>query len=394
MNTYTKHQITLFLDEHYYNNCFLPCILHQAIKEPQRKLINLYFDISIKVKEFREFIIGKTEHEATSQNNIIYSAMKYAKMVQAKIVKEYDINAKGGAKFEYIDNKNEKDVDSFDSDLPIPFKLKDFKFHINNIQGKKEGTDNPLAPSDSTRKSVDGILKKIEAIMSNPQLYFMMKEHDDDTLEKVLFQFFCKFDNNTSLKIIDISGLPNEVAGVLNSMIARLLFQFKLSEYRAEREQNPVLLICEEAHRYVPNSGEAQYREAQSAIRRIAKEGRKYGIGLMLVSQRPSDVESTVLSQCNTWVVLKLNNSNDKNFVSSYMPDNNANLVNVLSSLNSREAVVVGEAISMPSRIKIRKLSKDQLPESDDINFVKGWLDNENNQESIIKSVVERWTKI
>lgn len=95
-------------------------------------------------------------------------------------------------------------------------------------------------------------------------------------------------------------------------MIARLLFQFKLWEKRDEREKNPVLLICEEAHRYVPNNGEAQYKEAQGAIRRIAKEGRKYGLGLMLVSQRPSDVESTVLSQCNTWVVLKMTNSNDK----------------------------------------------------------------------------------
>src|SRR3989304_7143714 len=123
------------------------------------------------------------------------------------------------------------------------------------------------------------------------------------------------------IRIIDISGLPNEVAGPLSAMLARLLFQYKLCETAAERERDPVLLVCEEAHRYVPDRGEAEYAAAQSSIRRIAREGRKYGIGLMLVSQRPADVESTVISQCGTWLVLRLTNSADQQHVAPFLPD-------------------------------------------------------------------------
>ena len=102
--------------------------------------------------------------------------------------------------------------------------------------------------------------------------------------------------NSKPIKIVDISGLPNEVAGPLAAAIGRLLFQYKLHQSREEREADPILLVCEEAHRYVPDRGEAQYSVAQEAIRRIAREGRKYGLGLMLVSQRPADVEGTVIS--------------------------------------------------------------------------------------------------
>ncbi len=107
-------------------------------------------------------------------------------------------------------------------------------------------------------------------------------------------------------RVVDLSGVPNEVAGVASAVIARTLFNLKVWQTEEERIAAPVLLVCEEAHRYVPNSGEAQYEAAQESIRRIAKEGRKYGVGLILVSQRPSEVESTVLSQCNSWIVLRI----------------------------------------------------------------------------------------
>jgi hypothetical protein len=150
--------------------------------------------------------------------------------------------------------------------------------------------------------------------------------------------------------------------------------------------------VCEEAHRYVPNHGEAQYKEAQEAIRRIAKEGRKYGIGLMLVSQRPSDVEATVLSQCNSWIILRLTNSSDQEHVTKFLPDSLLGLTKMLSSLTRREAIFVGEAAALPSRIKINNLKKEQLPDSQDISFVEGWL-NKPNDESKLKNIADRWTK-
>jgi len=167
-----------------------------------------------------------------------------------------------------------------------------------------------------------------------------MKEYSttSPTLETVLHQFIGEQEDK-NLRIIDISGLPNEVAGPLTALVARLLFQYKLWQTREEREKDPVLFICEEAHRYVPNHGEAQYKEAQEAVRRIAKEGRKYGVGLMLISQRPSDVEATVLSQCNSWIILRLTNSSDQAHVAKFLPDSLVGLTKMLPSLTRREAI-------------------------------------------------------
>ena len=152
----------------------------------------------------------------------------------------------------------------------------------------------------------------------------------------------------------------------------------------------PVLFICEEAHRYVPNHGEAQYKEAQEAVRRIAKEGRKYGVGLMLISQRPSDVEATVLSQCNSWIILRLTNSSDQAHVAKFLPDSLVGLTKMLPSLTRREAIFVGEAAALPSRIRINKLLPEQLPDSNDISFVKGWL-NEPMVTAELKGICDRW---
>ena len=161
---------------------------------------------------------------------------------------------------------------------------------------------------------------------------------------------------------------------------------------RNERERDPILIVCEEAHRYVPDTGLAEYQSAQKAIRRIAKEGRKYGIGLMLVSQRPSDVERTVLSQCNSWFVMRLTNSTDQDHVSRFLPDSLAGLSRLLPSLSRQEAIFVGEAAAVPARIIVRDLSKNQLPRSDNVSFVKGWSQLPVTKEQI-EIVTKRWRR-
>lgn len=180
------------------------------------------------------------------------------------------------------------------------------------------------------------------------------------------------------------------MAGILVALISRLLFQYKVRQTRKEREKDPILLVFEEAHQYVPNRGEAQFKEAQEAVKRIAKEGRKYGIGLMLVSQRPADLESTVLSQCSTWIVLRLTNATDQNHVANFIPDSLSGLLKLLPTLTRREAIIVGEAVALPSRIKINELNKDQLPDSGDIKFLVGWNEPYNTNTDIAK-VTTRW---
>jgi uncharacterized protein len=353
--------------------------------------------------ELRSLIIGKTEFEATSQNNIIYEALTYARMLQAGLVKNFGDNPKGAAVLENENGKEDTEILNFDRDKPHPFKLSEFIKHIDKVQGRQKDKDIDLSQS-AGRDKIDSILKKYRILKANPQLNFIMAElnANSPTLEKVLSQFVGVSEENTSsqninlnnekhLRIIDISGLPNEVAGPLTALIARLLFQYKLWQTKEERRTDPILFVCEEAHRYVPNHGEAQYKEAQEAVRRIAKEGRKYGIGLMLVSQRPSDVESTVLSQCNSWLILRLTNSNDQQHVAKFLPDSLAGLTSMLSALTRREALFVGEAAALPSRIRITKLPLDKLPDSHDISFVEGWA-NQPTEIEKLKKITDKWT--
>ena len=156
-------------------------------------------------------------------------------------------------------------------------------------------------------------------------------------------------------------------------MLARLLFQYKRYQTSHDRKKDPILLVCEEAHRYVPDRGEAEYASAPMAIRRIARERRKYGIGLMLVSQRPADVESTVISQCGTRLVLRLTNQADQRHVARFLPDGLSGMTKALPNLAQQEAIFVGEGALLPARMRIRNLTSDQLRRSQSAKFAEGW---------------------
>jgi hypothetical protein len=267
-------------------------------------------------------------------------------------------------------------------DAPIPYLLGDTAGldEFGEVGGARYdigfvGAINEQRPNNKNKKDHEDynkVLRKLDSLMKDERLAFMMKPWNgtDDPMPSVLAQIL---GGDCAVRVVDLSGVPNEIAGTASAAIARTLFSLKVWQTAAEREVSPVLLVCEEAHRYVPNSGEAQYAAAQNAIRRIAKEGRKYGIGLFLVSQRPSEVESTVLSQCNSWIVLRITNDSDREHVRGVLPDSMASLTKMLSGLRRQEAIFVGQAAMLPSRIMIRNLTVDQLPKSHDIDFDKGW---------------------
>lgn len=348
--------------------------------------------------ELRTLIIGKTEKEATSQNNIIYKALAHSRMVSVGLVSPaptnynwnipdddlplHDPRPKAGRTFE--------EIMSFDSDKPIAFSLIEFENHIRYVQASRIVKDKVGKETDGTfAEKFKSILDKLSVLRRDPRVAFLMEDwekHKEITLQEVLDQLvgeIIKDEKNKDIRIIDISGLPNEVAGPLTAMVSRLLFQYKVHQTLEERIADPFLLVCEEAHRYVPDHGEAQYAAAQSAIRRIAREGRKYGLGLMLVSQRPADIESTVISQCGSWIVLRLTNSTDQQHVAKFLPDGLSGLVASLPSLAQQEAIFVGEAAALPAKIKINFLPKDKRPRSDNISFAKGWSEPRLSKESI-----------
>lgn len=350
---------------------------HQRLSTDEGSLKLPYWLLDLE--ESLSLFIGKTEFAATSQSNIVKNALI---AVREQAAEQLGLD------------KSQLTVDS-----PVPYVLGD----SNGLDhfGKKDGelyaegligAINQQRPSGADKKAHEDfskVIRKIDSLLKDGRLKFMMESWNgaEDPLPTIVNQFLTQ---KTAVQIVDLSGVPNEVAGVASAAIARIVFQLKVWQTEAERQNSPVLLVCEEAHRYVPNRGEAQYEAAQSAIRRIAKEGRKYGVGLLLVSQRPSEVEATVLSQCNSWIVLRITNDADREHVRSVLPDSMSGLTKMLSGLRRQEAIFVGQAATLPTRVMIRSLSDDQLPRSNDVNFDKGWQQQAMTIEQIGK-VVTKW---
>lgn len=353
------HPQVIILDPHNEYGQAFPS--HVRLCTDESSLLLPYWFLNLQ--ETINLLIGKTEFVATSQANIVKTALL--------------LSRQDGAAALSLDSSR------INVDSPVPYSLERFKYHVDN------STNKPSAASK--QDSWDSILNKLETLRNDSRLTFMMKEWDGSTesFPTVVRQFLGEAD---PIRIVDLSGVPNEVAGAASAAIARTLFSVKLWQNHEERELNPVLLVCEEAHRYVPNRGEAQYEAAQDAIRRLAKEGRKYGIGLMLVSQRPGEVEKTVLSQCNSWIVMRITNESDRSYVQGVLPDSLAGLTSMLSGLRRREAVFIGQAAALPSRILIRDLVKENkpLPRSQDIDFDRGWQ-SEPISEEHLEEVGKRW---
>ena len=305
-------------------------------------------------------LIGKTEFVATSQANIVKKALLGARLEGAEILG--------------------LDSSRITVDSPVPYKLAKF---ASNVEADKP-------PQASRQEPHNSILEKLDVLRRDARVEFLMREWNgasQDPFPVILAQLLS---GTGQPKVVDLSGVPNEVAGVSSAVIARTLFNVKVWQTPDERQKDPILLVCEEAHRYVPNRGEAQYEAAQDAIRRIAKEGRKYGVGLLLVSQRPSEVEATVLSQCNSWVILRISNDADREHVRAILPDSMAGLTKMLSGLRRQEAIFVGQAAVIPSRILVRSLSFEQLPRSNDIDFNEGWQSVAVSEQQLAK-IAERW---
>ena len=350
------HPRIVVLDPHNEYSAAFP--QHQRLSTDDGSLNLPYWLLNLS--ETITLLIGKTEFVATSQANIVKKALIEARIIGAQVLG--------------------LDSTSITVDSPVPYELSIF---IQNVEAQK-----PSQPSK--QESHNSILEKLNVLTADARLEFLMNEWDGnavDPLPDILSQLIS---GSAQPKVVDLSGVPNEVAGLSSSAIARVLFNLKVWQTQDERRGDPILLVCEEAHRYVPNRGEAQYEAAQEAIRRIAKEGRKYGLGLLLVSQRPSEVEATVLSQCNSWIILRITNGQDREHVRSILPDSMAELTKMLSGLRRQEAIFVGQAAVLPSRILIRSLALEQLPRSNDIDFNEGWQATPMT-ESQLKTISNKW---
>jgi len=173
--------------------------------------------------------------------------------------------------------------------------------------------------------------------------------------------------------VVDLSGIPFEVLSVVVALATRLVFDFALhfKRLKAIGEELPIHLVYEEAHRYVPNDTSARYSSVRRSIERVAKEGRKYGLSLMIVSQRPSEISETIFSQCNNFVAMRLTNPADQNYVRRLLPDELSGITDALSTLEQRECILLGDATYIPTLLRVGELL--DKPDSVDIKFHEEW---------------------
>jgi DNA helicase HerA-like ATPase len=181
--------------------------------------------------------------------------------------------------------------------------------------------------------------------------------------------------------------VPSDITSVVVAVLARMTFDFAI--WSRNEPQRPILLVCEEAHRYIP-AGQETSSSVGRILGRIAKEGRKYGVSLGLITQRPSDLAEGVLSQCGTIIAMRLNNDRDQAFVRAAMPEGARGFLDSIPALRNRECIICGEGVTIPIRVSFDGLEESKRPASGDPLFSELWRDV-GGEEQIIGRTIQRW---
>lgn len=297
-------------------------------------------------------------------------------------IKEETVNAKNSTRYMISDDtyeikdkdgKTEKDdgIELSQENRLNRYFTKKFVFYPTKSQSITKG--------DYADGTLDKFYTRFESKISQKRLEFLFGSNSlTATLEGTLQNFIGYGASKSNITIIDLSGVPFEVLSITVSLISRIIFEYGY-HYKVLRTKNneeinndaPILLVYEEAHKYVPNSDLSKFRASKQSIERIAKEGRKYGVTLLLASQRPSEISETIFSQCNNFIAMRLTNPNDQNYVSKLLPDSLGNLVDKMSTLGAGDALLIGDSVIMPSIVKIEQCNP--TPSSNDIPYLKLW---------------------
>ena len=268
-------------------------------------------------------------------------------------------------------------------DTPVPYRLSDLTAALKEGMGM-------LNKSERTSSPYLSLIARTESLRIDKRYAFMFSSIAvRDTMRQVLAQLLRIPVDGKPITIIDISGVPSEIVDVVVSVLFRLMFELAIWSERGAAP--PMLLVCEEAHRYVPQEDGAGFAPTKRIISRIAKEGRKYGITLCLVSQRPSELSMTSLSQCNTVFALRLSNEHDQAFVARALSENARWLVDSLPSLNTQEAVVVGDGVTVPVHIRFKDLKREHRPSGFDRSFSTAWRAEADPK--FLDRTIDRWRR-
>ncbi len=266
-------------------------------------------------------------------------------------------------------------------DSPIPYLLSDLSNKIQDEMGKLD--------KSTTSAPYMRIKNKLEELKADPRYQFMFSGMlVGDTMAEFIGKVFRMPGDGKPISIIDVSGVPSDITSTVVAVLSRLVFDFAI--WGRDDKTRPILLVCEEAHRYVPNSANEDGSSVGRILSRIAKEGRKYGISLGLITQRPSDLAEGVLSQCGTIISMRLNNDRDQEFVRSAMPEGARGFLDSIPALRNRECIICGEGVAIPIRVSFDHLEENKRPASEDPSFVDLWSTS-GGEDEMVERVVQRW---
>jgi DNA helicase HerA-like ATPase len=267
----------------------------------------------------------------------------------------------------------------FTADTPVPYRLADLIALIDERMGKLENR--------SLRMVYHKLISRIETVANDPRYAFMFENANvgGDTMAEVISTLFRLPTNGQPMTIMQLAGFPAEVVDSLVSVLCRMAFDFGLWSDGAV----PLLFICEESHRYASADRSIGFGPTRKALSRIAKEGRKYGVFLGLVTQRPAELDPTILSQCSTLFAMRLANDRDQALLRSAVSDAGANLLAFVPSLGTREVLAFGEGVALPTRLRFKEVPAALLPRSEALGYLR---DRGNGfDQSFIGSVLDRW---
>jgi DNA helicase HerA-like ATPase len=240
-------------------------------------------------------------------------------------------------------------------DTPVPYRLVDMISLIDERMGKLENR--------SSRIIYHKLISRIETVRNDPRYAFMFDNANvgGDTMAEVVSHLFRLPANGRPMTIMQLAGFPAEVVDSVVSVLCRMAFDFGLWSDGV----SPMLFVCEEAHRYASADRSIGFGPTRKAVSRIAKEGRKYGVYLGLVTQRPAELDATIISQCNTLFAMRLANERDQTLLRSAVSDAAANLLSFVPSLGTREVLAFGEGVALPTRLRFKEVPVHQLPRSE-----------------------------
>lgn len=329
------------------------------------------FNLPIWMFNFNELCVALTDndHHQEDETEILGEAVQFAK-------RRYFDAAAGRAG---VLARKTAEAHAISVNTPAPFRVSDVMAFIDDQLGKLE----------RTRVTIPyrRLKARLEALVADQRFNFMFGSLSvQDTMTDVLGRLFRVPNDGRPISVLDLSTVPHEILDVVISVIARLAFDLAVWS----KGGLPMLIVCEEAHRYAPAGGSDKFVPTRKALGRIAKEGRKYAVSLALVTQRPSELDPTILSQCSTAIALRLSSEKDQQVIRGSTYEGMVDLTDFLPLLGDREAIVLGQGTSMPMRIRFDDLGKREAPRNMNFGFSRSWK-SQNMDRAMLDTIVMRW---